>query len=515
MARVGEEGDAPTAHVAAADPVDRVKNERRGWWCWFLALAAVCLAWTFATPLFAAPDEQAHLVKAGALMRGQLSGPEVGSPVGFLIQQRVPRDLADLGQGAPCFWHKENVTPNCVVHAPRGPGSVHVATVAGNYPPLYYLLVGWPSRFRSSDRALYLMRVLSALIGAAFLASAFMSAQRLGRWAVLGVAAAATPMTFFLTSVLNPSGVEIASSVAIWASTVALARARSVDTRLIARATVAWVVCVNTRSLTIALVAFAPLVLLLTADVPRRRELFATPARRVCCGIAVLGALTAAAWASTLGRLSRAAFLPHMPFTFADGIHRTWKIFTQSVAAFGLLEVRVLLVSVVFLVMWAILVVVALRSGGPRDGTVLVGLVVASILFPIIVSLIQPVPILAAWQGRYSLPLWVGVPVVAGGILSTSRRAVSPAWSRRLAVAFAAGFGLAQIAGFVVTARRYTVGSHGSFLYFVDPSWTGPIAPALLLVVSVVGMGVAAAAVARAGFGPHPAGVSAAAGPRA
>lgn len=489
--------------------------ERRGWWRWFLPLAAVCLAWTFATPLFASPDEQAHLDKAGALLRGQLAGPQVPTAVGNVVQVRVPRALDDLGKRASCFWHKENVTARCAVRPPRRSGSVKVGIFAGKYPPTYYLLVGLPSRFWISDRALYLMRVLSALIGSAFLASAFMSAQRLGRWAVLGVAAAVTPMAIYLTSVLNPSGLEITSGVALWASVVALARARAIDTRLVVRATIAWVACVDTRSLTVAMVGFALVALPLMADASRRRELLATPARRLCCALVVLAGAASVLWTVTLGRFTRAAFLPHISFTFLAGVQRTWQLFRQSVAEFGLLEVRVMLAVFVFLAMWLIMMVVGLRVSRPRDSLIIIGLAVVSILFPIFVSMAQPVPILTAWQGRYSLPMWAGVPILAGAVAATSGKRLRGAWSRLLAYGFAATFGVAQLAGFAAASRRYTVGADGKLLYFVHPVWTGPVAPALVLVVAVVGIGTLARAVARTGFGPSSARVPDTAGPRA
>jgi hypothetical protein len=55
------------------------------------------------------------------------------------------------------------------------------------------------------------------------------------------------------------------------------------------------------------------------------------------------------------------------------------------------------------------------RHDRPRRGICLVAL-----MFPIIVSMVRPPPISTSFQGRHGLPLWVGVPVLAGVIAATA-----------------------------------------------------------------------------------------------
>ena len=82
------------------------------------------------------------------------------------------------------------------------------------YPPLYFAVVGLPSYFRGSSVDIYLMRLVSALLSAIFLALALTAAvvYSTNRAMVVGLVVAATPMVFFLAGVVNPSGLEISSA---------------------------------------------------------------------------------------------------------------------------------------------------------------------------------------------------------------------------------------------------------------------------------------------------------------
>src|SRR5258705_2111054 len=57
----------------------------------FLLVFAVEIVWAFAMPLFSAPDEPSHVIRAAAVARGQLLGDTPRVPL-------TPRDVA-LGRG--------------------------------------------------------------------------------------------------------------------------------------------------------------------------------------------------------------------------------------------------------------------------------------------------------------------------------------------------------------------------------------------------------------------------------
>ena len=48
-------------------------SQRRIWWTTFVLVTAVGGLWALANPLFAAPDENSHVVRAVALDHGQLT----------------------------------------------------------------------------------------------------------------------------------------------------------------------------------------------------------------------------------------------------------------------------------------------------------------------------------------------------------------------------------------------------------------------------------------------------------
>src|SRR5262249_45663734 len=156
--------------------------------------------------------------------------------------------------------------------------------------------------------------------------------------------------------------------------------------------------------------------------VAERERLRAIAANRACRTAAVVAGVTAAvalAWDVTRGRVPSTSVPYH--FTFGDGLGRTWSTFEQSIAWFGDFEVRDVAAVVIFAVAWAALLVVAFRRGVARERVVLAGIVVVATVFPIFVSMAHPPPLYTTWQGRYGLPLWVGVPIVAATIAGAPR----------------------------------------------------------------------------------------------
>ena len=76
------------------------------------------------------------------------------------------------------------------------------------------------------------------------------------------------------------------------------------------------------------------------------------------------------------------------------------------------------------------------------------------------------------WQGRYSLPLAVGVPIIAGVGVGSSETAAR--LGRRLALVLVASLAVAQILAFAQAIRRYAVGAHGPLWFFGHEQWSPP-----------------------------------------
>src|SRR5579875_1497007 len=69
-----------TSGRASSPPIGRRRRRHptlRLWLLTFAALLAASAAWSLATPLGGAPDEPAHIERAAAAVRGQLTGTAV------------------------------------------------------------------------------------------------------------------------------------------------------------------------------------------------------------------------------------------------------------------------------------------------------------------------------------------------------------------------------------------------------------------------------------------------------
>ena len=142
------------------------REARAIWWISFTILFSFGALWAVSTPMLAAPDEDARAVKAAAVAFHGVW------PVGTTLT--VPRGLRRdrRRQGLP------PIPPRCrrtrPPHQRRGYGE-RPLHAGGAVSSLYYTLISWPAHLLSPWRALYAMRLLSAMIGAALLASAIAS----------------------------------------------------------------------------------------------------------------------------------------------------------------------------------------------------------------------------------------------------------------------------------------------------------------------------------------------------
>jgi hypothetical protein len=133
--------------------------------------------WGLADPLFAGPDEPAHVIRAVGLDHGQLIGREASvrlrqesSIKGGNLVVRAPAIYRSVG--TPCFAFQPDVTAACLQFAGSS-RDADVVTSAGRHPPAYYAVVGLMSLvYRPGSGTVYLMRLITALLTGAFIATA-------------------------------------------------------------------------------------------------------------------------------------------------------------------------------------------------------------------------------------------------------------------------------------------------------------------------------------------------------
>ena len=153
----------------APDELDR-STYRRRWLATFLLLVAFASAWSLVTPPGGGPDESAHVVRAAALVDGQLTGdpyPEIGGGARLV---EAPASLDALNPG--CFAFYPGVSAECRPSYEGPDDEKEMVTNAGISPPVYYALVGLPLRLFPSLDGVYVARLVSGVIAAALVATA-------------------------------------------------------------------------------------------------------------------------------------------------------------------------------------------------------------------------------------------------------------------------------------------------------------------------------------------------------
>ncbi len=465
--------------------------------------ALACL-WSLTTPLGAGPDEPAHIIKAVAVARGELDasvvvehpGPRYSVPHTTLD---VPRAIGALVTARDCYVLRPEVPASCAPSIGSDTTIAPATTEAGAYPPLYYVLVGWPSRLLAPQPAVYAMRMIGALLAAALLASGLASAVQISRrrLVVTGAALAVTPMALYLAGVVNPNGLEIAGAFCLWLAALDLlagaGRGERAPARLIARVAIAAVAVASMRPLSPAFLAIIVVTIgLAAADRRTLRALWDD--RRVRVGLAVIASAVAASVAYVVANRSYDAVIG---YTFADNpsrlelAHRSWarswSRLSQMIGVFGSLDASLpSAVMGAWVAAVAALGAVAVVVGRWRDRLMMVAVLAGCVLLPVTAETVSGPKTGLAWQGRYTLTVAVGAPILAGWIIDRSRRV-----PHRVAVAIGvvAAFGVAvvQLLAQLRAMNRYVVGlPSGWFASLRHGTWTGPSTPAVLLSLAAV-----------------------------
>lgn len=482
---------------------------RRWWWITFAFVALAGLLWAVATPVFASPDEPSHVIRAVAAAHGQLRGEvprglepsditlgrggREGGRTSAYLAVRVPEIYGEANWG--CFAFYPDATAECL--SLRGSSDdAPVLTPVARYPPLYYVLVGLPSLvLPPGSLTVYAMRAAAVALMAALSASAALSLRRTRKpaWSLAGLLVALTPMSLFLGSTVNPSGLEAIAGIALWASGVVLVLEAEnvVDPRVVHRAGLAACLLVLTRQLGPLWLVLTIAVLALLSSGNGRARLRSSPAARFWT--AVLVASIAAqgwwlAWAKPLAGWA-SIYRPDdrgWPELARSAVGETSRLVHEMVGVFGWLDTPS--PEGAFL-LWVLaigaLVGLALAVAPRPRLIVAIGMVsAAGLLVPVALELAGARQIGLHYQGRYTLPLAAGVPLLAGiavGIGGTPRH------SRRLVFALGAAVATAQLLAFGQALRRYTVGASGSLAPWSALRWSPPLPVMLLLVGALVG----------------------------
>jgi hypothetical protein len=455
------------------------------------------LGWALATPLDAAPDEPAQIVKAAAVVRGELRGSPVPGAGRAFRSVSVPLSFADATVAA-CFAGKEAVPAGCQGKVPSSGVPVTAITYVGLYPPLYYAVAGLPTLVWSSGSAIYLMRALSALMASLLYGLSLALVARWGRSPVLvgALGLGVTPLVVFLGGVVNPSSLEIAAATATWTAGLLLVLDHSARPPPGLVAAFAACGCVLELVRGLSLLWLALIVLTLVALEPARCwQLLRQRAVQAAAAVVALVGVVAAAYIVGVGALSITPTGQKLPAgtTTASALSAFIKdnptYARQAVGIFGWLDTpSPLLVFLLTAAAFLVLVLVALVSARLRHALVLVALMAVALVVPAAIVVPHAVSTLTIdWQARDGFPLYIGIPLVAGAIAGRGRP-LRPAIRRGLLTGLVSVTVVIQAVDYFWALRRYTVGTYGGLdpLRHVAGGWTPPVPTLALLIVFLV-----------------------------
>ncbi len=481
-----------------------------------LAITFVSLAcWSFADPLIAAPDEQAHVIRAVALDHGQLGTParNPGAPLNAPLSKvldnvTVPASIA-YSVLYPICWHfLANVPATCSKPWPTSEAPEVTTTYVAHYPPLYYLVVGVASYLSQEPSGIYMMRLVSCLMSALMLA---MCAYAISRWSrrsalYLGVYVALSPEVYFLSSSVNPSGFEITTAICLWTLVAIFALERHSDPPggLVVALGVVGSIFVLIRGLSplwLALAGLTVIVLVgprsLLEQLRRRRDL------QISAGGIFVATLLASTWILTQGTLNILPVGAGVPksdsmakvVNIVLGYVQVW--LRECVGVLGWLDTE--LPNLVYQ-SWYIIVIaaiiVAVMRGSWRERAVVAGLCALVVAIPVALVSRQAKTLGVVWQGRDTLPLAVGALIMATAVCANRRTPLSlPSWfpldatrrrqiTRISAPVVIGVVALANMLSFYTNMRRYAVGLYGPKFFFLHgQGWSPPTGQMATLVV--------------------------------
>lgn len=395
-------------------------------------LAVLLLTWILVIPPFGGSDEFDHAYRAAAAARGEWITTPSDATQGTGAWVDVPRDVVDAAR-AECQARVYTTNADCVgsAHGDR----VRIASAAGRYQPLFYVLVGSASLVFHGTAALYAMRLMTATLALAFVV---LSLLALGTWArsrmaYLVPAVVCTPVVVYSSAIVAPNGVEITAALAFWIASVGVMVADRAHLRrlMVVTAAAGTTLCVLRPLGPLWCLLSAVAVLVAVRPLPGRLRLLRD--RRdalAAASVVMVGAVLSTIWTVTMKALEVRQNGDPVVTSLAHRIGEVgmlvpvWVL--QSVAAFPMREDATHpIVYLGYLTVFGVIVGTALRVGARRLRIALTGVAVVVLAAPFVETVAAYDSTGAAWQGRYGLPLALGLVVLAGYALDRSAKVVS------------------------------------------------------------------------------------------
>lgn len=388
------------------------------------ALAAVLLiqcAWLAALPMFRGPDEIDHLLRSSTVALGHWQPVE-------RLEYADPRVVTAQGElaraaGPVCLELRKDLDPEvCSPLRALADGTVEIRSISAPYNPAYYFVTGLPLRVLDGQAGAWAVRVVGAVLSATLIAWAWamVASRRRTGWPSVAFLLALTPAVAFATTVAAPNGMGFAAGLLMWAGLLSACRDRRAAHAPAASAVGAGVV-VLTHPTGIIWVGAAVLTALLLVGWRGVREILLGRPRAWVAGIGCVAVVMAFTIAWTL------IYAPNAPTANEPLVAETkaipmaahvvlWIFQTVGVMPnrFGLLWP---IVYALWLAPLVLLLARAIRAGSRRERLAGSVALTVAILVPAAATAMTYQAVGVAWQGRYELPLLVGIVLLAGLVL--------------------------------------------------------------------------------------------------
>jgi hypothetical protein len=309
------------------------------------------------------------------------------------------------------------------------------------------------------------------------------------------VPVALTPMVLFVMASVNPNAAELAGFFVIWCCLARVASDDALPERLLRVASFTAAAVVLTRPISIVWLAGTVVVALVATSPARRRQLLSW--RLAAWAIVPTGVASVGSWLwLQYARFEVVDERVDRSRTFIAAMRESMAAWTElmreTVGVLGWLDTRMpSFVYVAWAVALVIVAVIHVRSATRRALVALAVLAGVWLALPLVINAFTYSRAGLTFQGRYALPVFVGVAFLPmwndGSIMRW------PRLQQRWLIGAALGLVVvAEVGGFWQTLRRFTVGADGKIILAGTLPWSPAVAPMLLIAANLAAMAAVA-----------------------